>query len=322
MFAAGSLLIAVNSTSAQSTGAARLTTGKQIYQAGCAGCHGNDGRGERQSTIGFQKPNTFPDFTRCDQTTPEDNWAWKSVIRDGGPSRAFSPIMPSFRDALTDEQMNAVIQYMRGFCKQNGWPRGELNLPLALATEKAFPENEEVIVTTLNAQGAPGVSSEIVHEQRFGSKNQIEVALPVEFVHSQPPGVWYGGFGDFGLGLKRVLFSSLRTGSILSVFGAANFATGSVRHGLGSGTTTFETFAAFGQFFPTRTFVQLQLGADLPVDTSKAPQNLFFRSALGQTFTQSGGLGRAWSPMFETISSRDLVDGAKVDGDVICPRCR
>ena len=186
------MLTLANAAIAQSAGAAKLKTGREIYEAGCAGCHGADGKGAPQSTVGFEKPETFPDFTRCDQTTPEDNRAWKSVIRDGGPSRGFSQIMPSFSEALTSQQMDAVIRYMRGFCKEEGWARGELNLPRALATEKAFPEDEVVITTALNAHGTPGISNEVVHEQRFGVKNQIEVAVPVEF-QRPAPGVWYGG---------------------------------------------------------------------------------------------------------------------------------
>ena len=141
---------------AQSSGAANLHTGKEIYEAGCAGCHGYDGKGAPQSTIGFQKPNTFPDFTQCNQTTPEDNLVWHSMIRNGGPSRGFSQIMPSFSESLTPTQIKAVIRYLRGFCGDAGWPRGELNLPLALMTEKAYPENEEVITGSVNAKGEPG----------------------------------------------------------------------------------------------------------------------------------------------------------------------
>jgi len=85
--------------------------------------------------------------------------------------------MPSFGEALTSEQIDDVIEYVRSFCRNPHWPRGELNLPLAFATEKAFPEDEVVIRSTLNAQGAPGVTNEIVHEQRFGVKNQIEVVF-------------------------------------------------------------------------------------------------------------------------------------------------
>src|SRR5262249_46713361 len=75
--------------------------GKQIYKAACTACHGADGRGTPKPISGFEPPRTFPDFTRCDQTTPEPNSAWKAVITHGGRSRGFSEIMPSFGEALT-----------------------------------------------------------------------------------------------------------------------------------------------------------------------------------------------------------------------------
>jgi mono/diheme cytochrome c family protein len=308
--------MALASAHAQSSGAAKLKSGKEIYQAGCAGCHGANGQGAAQSTVGFDKPDTFPDFTRCDQTTPEDDLAWKSIIRDGGSSRGFSPIMPSFSGALSPEQIDAVVNYMRGFCKERGWPRGELNLPRALATEKAYPEDEVVVTTTLNAQGVPGVSHEIVHEQRFGQKNQIEVSVPVEFQRAAP-GVWYSGFGDIGLGVKRTMFSSLRTGSIFALQGEVVLPTGNKPHGLGSGVTTFETFAAYGQLLPRYFFLQMQGGAELPTDTARAPQAVFFRSAVGKAFAQNHGLGRLWTPMVEFLADRDLEDGAKTNWDVL-----
>ena len=109
--------------------------------------------------MGFEKPETFPDFTRCDQTTPELDVDWKATIRDGGHGRGFSPIMPSFRDALTPAQIDLVIGYLRSFCRNDRWPRGELNLPRAITTEKAFPEDETVLTTSFNAQGAAGVDN-------------------------------------------------------------------------------------------------------------------------------------------------------------------
>lgn len=263
----------------------------------------------------FQRPDTFPDFSRCDQTTPEDDYAWKAVIRDGGPSRGFSPIMPSFRDALTSEQMDKVIHYLRGFCREASWPRGELNLPRALMTEKAYPEDEVVVTTTVNATGAPGVSNEIVHEQRLGVKNQIEVSVPVNFADQKH--VWYGGFGDVGLGLKRDIFSNLQAGSILSVQGGVHLPTGNAMHGLGSGVTNFELFAAYGQLLPGRAFLQFQGGAELPTDTHVVPTSTFWRTALGKSFSQDRGLGRLWSPMVELVADRDLSDGAKTDWDVL-----
>ena len=92
---------------------------------------------------------------------------------------------------------------------------------------------------------------------------------------------------------------------------------GNKSRSLGSGVTTFETFAAFGQMLPSRGFIQVQTGADLPADTAKAPQTFFFRTAVGKTFAQNQGFGRIWTPMAEFVSDRDLVTGAKTNWDIV-----
>lgn len=109
-----------------------------------------------------------------------------------------SSVTPA-RAALTSEQIDAVVRYLRTFCKSEGWPRGDLNLPRPLLSEKAFSEVETVITTTANATGGPGVSNEIVTEQRLSKRNQREVSVPVDFVHPAK-GLWYGGVGDIGIG--------------------------------------------------------------------------------------------------------------------------
>lgn len=290
--------------------------GKRIYRSACASCHGSDGRGTARTLSGFQRPQTFPDFTRCDQTTAEVDTAYKDVIEHGGPARAFSQIMPAFGEALTSQEIDDVIAYLRQFCRNRHWPRGELNLPRALVTEKAYPEDELVISTAVNAQGTPGNETHIIHEQRFGVKNQIEVDVPILFQDQHH--VWYGGVGDTTVAVKRVMFSELNTGSLLSLQGGFLLPSGNRSRGFGSGTTTFETFAAFDQLFRSDTFVQLQFGADLPFHSSStAPQSLFFNSALGQSFAADHGLGRLWTPMFEFLASRDLATGAMTDWDVL-----
>jgi mono/diheme cytochrome c family protein len=289
--------------------------GKQIYQAGCVACHGRDGKGAPETTSAFERPSTFPDFSRCDQTTAEVNAAYKAVIQHGGPNRGFSQIMPSFGEALSSQDIDDVVAYLRSFCRQPHWPRGELNLPRAMVTEKAYPEDEEVLSTSVNVQGQPGNETHIIHEQRFGTKNQIEVDVPIAFNNINH--VWYGGTGDTTLGIKRVMFSNLNTGSILSLQGGFLLPSGNRSRGLGSGTTTFEPFAAFDQLFRTDTFLQLQLGADVPFHTDIAPQSIFFNSAIGQSFAADHGLGRLWTPMFEFLAARDLVNHAKTDWDVL-----
>jgi mono/diheme cytochrome c family protein len=292
-----------------------LNTGKQIYQAACVACHGPDGKGTRQSIAGFQKPDSFPDFTRCDQTTAEWDTDYKAVIIHGGQFRGFSQIMPSFGEALTDAQIDKVIHYIRHFCGNPHWPRAELNLPRALITEKAYPEDELAVTTSFNAQGAPGVTTTTVYEQRFGIKNQIELSVPFTFQNVNH--TWYGGIGDSAIGLKREIFSSLRTGSIFTLQGEAQFPLGNKARGLGTGVTTFETFAAYGQLLPWNFFLQFQGGADLPTHTDVVPQSLFWNTVIGRNFAQNKGLGRLWSPMVEFLATRDLRDAATTDWDVL-----
>ena len=292
-----------------------VKNGERLYKSGCITCHGADGRGAPETLTEFQRPDTFPDFTRCDQTTPEPNSVWKDVILHGGPARGFSQIMPAFGELLTSDQIDDLITYLRSFCRNNHWARGELNLPLPQVTEKAFPEDEEVLTAAANTHGAPGVSTHIIHEQRFGMHNQLEVDVP--FLFQDEKHTWYGGVGDATLGIKREMWSSLRTGSILSLFGGVIVPSGNKERGFGSGTTTFETFASFGQLFPTNTFIQFQAGADLPRHTDIAPQTAFWRTAIGQSFAADHGLGRLWTPMVEFVADRDLVDRARTNWDVV-----
>lgn len=307
---------------AQSTsnGELKLDTGKEIYLAGCAGCHGPDGKGMPKTTLGFEPPSSFPDFSDCNGSVRERNFDWRATIHEGGAAgRGWSDIMPSFSEALTRDQIDKVMGYLRTFCSEPAWPRGELNLPRAIATEKAFPEDETVITTEINANGTPGVSNELAYERRFGAKNQLEFSFPFAFQQAPATGTWFGGVGDLGLGLKRVLFHKLNenSGSILSVQGGIHVPTGNRDHDLGSGVTTFETFASFGQLLPKMAFVQEQVGADLPKDTSRAPQSLFWHTAVGKTFAQKGGYGRIWTPMLELLGDRDLVDGSRMNWDLL-----
>lgn len=292
-----------------------LDTGKEIFDAGCAGCHGPDGKGMPDTTVGFDKPKTFPDFSACDQTTPELNVDWRATIMEGGHARGFSPIMPSFKEALTPEQVDKVVRYLRTFCKNDAWPRGEFNLPRPMVTEKAFPEDETVISTAINAHGAPGLTEHVIYEQRFGIKNQIEVDLPVSFNHQSH--TWFGGIGDATLGVKRVLFSNLRSGSILSAQGSLIVPTGNKARGFGAGVTTFEAFASFAQILPAWSFVQVQAGTEQPTHPDQVPRAAYWRAALGKSFRENHGVGRMWTPMMEFVADRDFETGARTNWDVI-----
>ncbi|MDB6090899.1 MAG: cytochrome c, class [Gammaproteobacteria bacterium] len=303
-----------------------LHSGRDIYQAACAACHGANGEGTPETTTGFVPPDTFPHFNRCDETTPEYTRDWTAVVRDGGPARGFSQIMPAFSGVLTRDQINQVVTYLRGLCAEKDWPRGELNVPRALLTEKAFPESETVLTTTVNTKGPATVSNELVYEKILGKRDQLEVAVPFGWSH-QNSGALSGGLGDIAVGIKHVLFSRLHTddgkpiydstGSILSFQGEVVLPTGSVDKGLGTGETSFGVFGAYDQLFPAQTFMQIQAGANLPLHTQNVPRSAFFRSAFGKSFSGSQELGRLWSPMVEVVADRELRSGATTDWDVI-----
>lgn len=293
----------------------KLDTGKDIYLAGCVSCHGTDGKGQIQTLAGFERPSTFPDFTDCSTATPEPDVQWRAIVTNGGPARAFSQIMPSFKDLLTPEQINMVVQYLRTLCAEKAWPRGDLNLPRAIYTEKAFPENEAVITGSFNVQGAPGGGITAIYERRFGASSMIEVGVPYNFAHDDTG--THSAFGDVTLGYKRKLYSSMKSGSILSWGGEIIAPTGSRTAGTGGESTVFETYGAYGQILPRDSFFQLHTGIELPVHPDIVPRAYYLRTAIGKTFSTDRGLGRRWSPMAEFIFDRDLVSGAKTNIDIV-----
>ncbi len=293
----------------------KLETGKQVYQAGCVSCHGPDGKGQSPNLAGFERPATFPDFTDCPTATPEPDVQWRAIITNGGPARAFSQIMPSFKDLLTLEQIDKVLDYLRGFCTEGAWPPGHLNLPRALVTEKAFPENETVLGGSINARGTPGIGTTVSYEHRIGASAMIEAIAPFDFTNNGAK--WGASFGDLALGYKQKLFHSPKKGSILSAGAELAVPTGDPISGTGGESTIFETYAAFGQLFRADTFLQLQTGVELPAHPDDVPRAYYLRTAVGKTFAAEGGLGRRWSPMLEVIGDRDLVTGAVTNWDLV-----
>ena len=126
--------------------------GRALFEANCAACHGAGARGDRKpSDIGF--PLKMPDFGDCNFATREADGDWASTIHRGGRARAFPRLMPAFDQALSDEEIDAIIGYMRSLCAGSPYPRGEFNLPLAMFTEKAFPEDELVVQSGIAAKG-------------------------------------------------------------------------------------------------------------------------------------------------------------------------
>ncbi len=296
-------------------------TGAELYQAACAACHGIRGTGAEPSRVGFDLP--LPDFTDCSFATREPNADWLSVAHEGGPARVFSKLMPAFGDALSGDELERILNHIRSFCPEAAWPRGELNLPRPLATEKAYPEDEAVITSAIATEDPSSISNKLVYEKRFGARNQFELIVPfgwrnVEGADSQAgdPGDWTGGIGDIAVGAKRALFHSLKHGSIFSVAGELALPTGDRDKGFGRGTAMFEPFVAYGQLLPSGFFLHSQAGAEFPFDTDRAEQKAFWRAALGRSF-EPQRFGRAWTPMLEVLGARKLISAEKSQWDLV-----
>jgi mono/diheme cytochrome c family protein len=293
---------------------ARTPDPRAVYSSACAACHAADGRGGSASQLGFDLP--LPDFTDCDSAAREPDADWYAIAHRGGPIRGFDRLMPAFGEALAPEEINAALRQIRAFCTDPSWPRGELNLPRALFTEKAYPEDEAVITTTLVGEGLDSIRHEFVWEQRFGPLNQMEIKLPITRADLGAPTGWQSGTGDLGIGVKHTLRHSLERGAILAIGGELVLPTGDEAKGLGKGTTVLESFVLYGKMLPRDSFVQVQGILELP-RSSAFEDELVVRAAVGRTWTADAPFGRAWTPMVEVLGARELTGSATTQWDLV-----
>jgi mono/diheme cytochrome c family protein len=286
--------------------------GRRLYDAACSACHGRDGRGQPIAVRGFEVD--LPDFTDCSLTTPEADLDWLSVVHQGGPARAFDRMMPAFGDELSEAQILLVIDHVRTFCSERGWPRGDLNLPRPFVTEKAFPENEAVLTTTMGLRQRT-LGHQFLYEHRVGRRGQYEVFVPFE-LRQADSGTWQSGLGDIGAAYKHVLIDSLSRGSILSAGGEVTLPTGSESKSLGKGVAMFEAFGTVSQILPRDGFFHAHTGIEVAADPAQAATETFWRLAVGKSF-MAHRWGRAWSPMVEILGAREISNNAAAEWDVL-----
>ena len=303
----GAALIVVISVSVQARqqtappiGPAQTRTAEELYRTACATCHGPDGKGSPRSVVGFEAP--LPDFSDCAFATGEPDPDWFAVVHEGGPVRALDRHMPAFGDALSPDDIRRVISHIRTFCTDSAWPQGDLNLPRAFFTEKAFPENEAVWTMAVIGRRERSLDNVLTYERRLGARHQIELVTPIT-AHLAASGQWSRGLGDVAIAFKRTLHASMQRGQIGAAGLEVVLPTGDESAGLGNGYTVLEPFAMWGHVLPRNSYLQLHAGIELPSD-SVADREAFVRSAIGTTFAGDRGFGRAWSPQMEVLWAR------------------
>ena len=298
---------------AAGTAAAQGRSGAELYARSCASCHGADGAGRAQEELAFATE--VPDFTDCEFASREPDPDWYAIIHEGGRVRAFDRMMPAFGEALNREEIQAILDHVRTFCDAPRWPRGEFNLPRPLFTEKAFPEDEAVL--TVGGDG-DAAEMEILYEKRFGPVGMVEIAVPLATVDTASGRE--SGIGDIALGYKHTVHSDLAAGNIFSIGGELILPTGDEERGLGKGTAILEPFVTWGKLLRSDAFFQAHAFAEFPTEDG-FDDEVGLRLAFGRTWTTGGEFGRAWSPMLELLTVRDLVSGAETKADLV-PQCQ
>jgi len=82
----------------------------------CSVCHGAGGKGDGPSAAGLHpKP---ADFSDCKVMAADSDQTLYKIIREGGQSVGRSTVMPSWKDALSDDQIRSLVKYIRGLCKK------------------------------------------------------------------------------------------------------------------------------------------------------------------------------------------------------------
>jgi cytochrome c553 len=86
------------------------------YKIFCARCHGDGGHGDGPdgSTLST-KPQDFTDCAAMGKLTDDVIF---NAIKGGGSSVGMPADMPSWGEGLNDDQIKALVQYVRSFCKK------------------------------------------------------------------------------------------------------------------------------------------------------------------------------------------------------------
>jgi cytochrome c oxidase subunit 2 len=109
-------------------GAPLSATGEKLFaELGCATCHRNDTQGRGPSLQGvFGSPVLLADGRTV---TADENYVRESILDPGAKVvNGFKPVMPTFQGLVTEEQLNALVAYVKSLS-----PAGQAGNKTAMA---------------------------------------------------------------------------------------------------------------------------------------------------------------------------------------------
>ena len=107
--AIGAILLATSMAGRARAGDAALN-----YKIFCAGCHGFTGHGDGPNAASL--PNKPQDLADCGQMKKMPDAMLVKAIKGGGASVGLPDTMPAWAAGLSDDQIQGLVVYIRGFC--------------------------------------------------------------------------------------------------------------------------------------------------------------------------------------------------------------
>jgi len=97
-------------------------TGEKLFsELGCATCHKTDTQGRGPNLVGlFNKPVLLEDGRTV---VADENYVRESILQPTAKIvNGFKPVMPTFQGQISDEQLNALVAYVKSLGQQSNAP--------------------------------------------------------------------------------------------------------------------------------------------------------------------------------------------------------
>ena len=167
--------------------------GQELYSQNCAPCHGEFGEGGSNPSLAGDI--IFP-ISTADYLKTRDDFTLRSVIAQGQPNFGMSPFGSSFGGPLDDEEIDAVVAYIRAW---------EANPPVELPPEIAAEVDGEdsLVLDTKNVydrlcsqchglQGEGGLGPAFSDPQFQATRTDTQLFDAINLGHEATPMIGWG----------------------------------------------------------------------------------------------------------------------------------